>query len=299
LLGLFASSAGVAVAVEAPSVRIGMTPGIATSEAYIAEQLGYFKRAKVDVVLTQYSRTPYVLDAVLTGSLDLGLTTPQTIANAIIHGLPIRAVGTGMVFAEPAQMRCCVLKDAPINGPLDLRGGVVGVSVLNDIQSLAVFAWLDKNGVDFKSVRVIEMPFSTMADSLKRGTIQAATIAEPFMSASADELRPLPGVFETLGDHFAFQAFYTRSDFAKSHRDIVGVTMQQVYAAGKLATSQPDAVEALFATWSKSTPELVRTLPKPFFATAMQEDQYRTQLDLAFRYKMLPRVVTYRELTTN
>ncbi len=295
---LFAASSRIAAADDATAIRIACTPATATSEAYITDQLGYFKKAGLNVTVTQIAQNPLILDAVVTGSQDIGVATPLTVGNAILHGLPLRAIGTGMLYTE-SQTALCVAKDSPITNAQGLQGAVVGVAVMNEIQSLGVLSYLDKYHVDKQSVHFIEAPMQSMAGALKRGAIQAAVIGEPFITASRDDIRIIPRAFDALGNEFGFHVWYTRSDFAKKNSAALTTMMQQVYAAAKLCNTKPAAVESLMGAWSKLTPEVEHRVAQPVFATEMTEQQFKKILELATGYKLFPRPLTYRELTTN
>jgi ABC-type nitrate/sulfonate/bicarbonate transport system substrate-binding protein len=92
---------------SASAIRIGTSPASTQAEAYYAEQLGFFKQAGITTTQTFVTRSTDTLAAIIRGDLDIGLTSPQAIANAIIHGVPIQIIATAAVFAgnpPPTQL---------------------------------------------------------------------------------------------------------------------------------------------------------------------------------------------------
>jgi len=304
-LALVAAAAAAAAPLRAvaqtsvSTIRIGTSPASTQAEAYYAEQLGVFKQAGITATQTFVTRSTDTLAAVTRGDLDIGLTSPQAIANAIIHGLPMQIIATAAVFAgNPPPTQLFVLKGSPLGeDPRAYEKTTVAVQTLGDSQSLGVLAWMQQHHVDTTKIKFIEMPFPTMAAALGRGEIDAAEIIEPFAGAHKDEIRPIPHVYESLGRGFAMVSWYGTADWVSKNSSLVKQFVTAIYATAKRVNADPSSVDDLLAAFSKVPVDSVRTIQKPTFATFTDRTQYDPQLQAAAEFKYISRFVPFTELT--
>ena len=236
------------------------------------------------------------MSAVARGDIDVGSATPEGIANAIIHNIPVRIIAPGTIYVEPAALGLYVAKDSPIKGPGELARAVVGVNSLNDSQSLGVWAWMSDNRVDPSAVKVVEIPFPSMAAALKRKDIAAACIVEPFATAAKDDVRAIPGVYASLGRHWALGAWYAHADFIDKNRSLIRGLVAAIYATAKHVNSSPASVEPLLVTYTKLPLETVRAIVKPVFAERAERTNIEPQLAAAVKFKVIARPVPYEEV---
>jgi len=77
-----------------------------------------------------------------------------------------------------------VSQDSPIRSIKDLAGKRVAVNVVNSSGWMYMAALLDKNGVDPKQVRFVEVPFPEMNAPLLNRQIDAAAQVDPFTTVA-------------------------------------------------------------------------------------------------------------------
>jgi len=284
---------------QASTIRIGASAAATNAEAYYADQLGMFKQVGVTTTQTVVTRSSETLPAIIRGDLDIGCTAPQGIANAIIHGFPIQAIAAAAVFAgNPPPSGLFVANNSPLHDdPRPYQTATIAVQTLDDSQSLGVLMWLQKNHLDPSKVKFIEMPFSTMAAALARGVVQAAVIVEPFGSANKDTIRTIPHVYDSLGVRWAMVAWYARHDWVEKNRPLLKAFTDAIYATARRVNADPSSIDTLLAAYSKQTIETVRTTPHPVFGESMERSAFEIQLQGAATFKLIPRFVSYHEMT--
>lgn len=283
---------------QAATVRVGASAAATQAEAYYAEQLGIFKQAGITTVQTVVTRSTDTLAAVVRGDLDVGSTSPQAIANAIIHGFPLRIIATGAVYAgDPPPVQLFVGQGSTLNDPRAFENATVAVQTLNDTQSLGVLIWLQQHRLDTTKIKFIEMPFSTMAAALERGEVNAACILEPFASAHKDTLRAIPHVYDGLGRHWALTAWYAQRDWVDKHPALAKQFVGALYATARQVNADPAGIDALLSAYSKVPLDSVRATPKPIWAEAIERSNFEPQMQAAAEFKLISRPVSYREMT--
>jgi NitT/TauT family transport system substrate-binding protein len=284
---------------QASTVRVGASAAATQAEAYYGEQLGMFKQAGITTQQTIVTRSSDTLSAMIRGDLDVGSTTPQAIANAIIHGIPIQVIATGAVFAgDPVPVQLLVSKKAPLrNDAKAYEHATVAVQTLNDSQSLGVLAWLQRNHVSTSSVKFIEITFPTMAAALDRGEVTAACMVEPFISAHRELVREVPHVYDALGHHWALGAWYAKRGWIEKNPALAKTFVATLYATGKRVNANPASIDELLTAYSKIPLESIRVTPKPIWAEAPERSNLDPQIEAAAAFKLIARAVSYHELT--
>lgn len=278
-------------------IRVGTSPAATQAEAYYADQLGFFKAAGLTVTQTIVTRGIDSLAGVVASTLDVGMTTPQALANAIIHEIPIQVIATGAVYADPPPFQLYVEKDAPQRDARSLERATIAVQTLGDSQTLGIWAWMAQNRVDTTEVKFIEMPFGTMAAALKRGEVTAAFIAEPFASAGKDDIRPIPHVYDSLGRRFALGSYFARRDWIEKNPALVKSFVGAIYATGRKVNADQSAIDPYLATYSKIPLETIRTIVKPVWAALSERSNLEPQLQAAAKFNLISRPVSYHEMT--
>lgn len=284
------------VRAQTSTLRIGASTAATQAEGYFADQLGFFKQAGITATITTTGRGAETLEAVVRGDLDLASTTPEGVANAVIHNIPLRIVATGAIYVEPPAVGLFVVKGSPLKRPADFVNATVGVNSLNDSQSLGLWQWMADNHVDPSSVKIIEIPFASMAASLKRKDITAGCLVEPFMTAAKDDVQIVPGVYASLGRHWALGSWYAQADFIAKNSALVKQAVAALYATGKHVNANQAVVEPLLVTYTKLPLETLHAIVKPVWAERAERSNVEPQLASAARFKVISRPVAYDEV---
>ena len=165
------------------TLRVGATPNDTYAQSYFAQDAGFFTRAGLAVELQTLNNGAAVSAAVAAGALDVGVSTPVQIANAVSRGIPFVFVAAGALETPKIPVGLvCVAKNGSVRNAKDLEGKAVAVNALKTLSEVALDLWLSVNGADVTKVHAVEMVFSEMGASIERGNVAAACISEPALS---------------------------------------------------------------------------------------------------------------------
>lgn len=137
-----------------------------------------------------------------------------------------------------------------------------------------------------------------MGADLQRGTVQAAKIAEPALSAAirSGGARPFADVYGVIAPEFAnIIRFATQSWLQKNPataKELVGA----IYATARWANANPSDSAAILAYAANIDVAVVRGMPRAFYATSGDPTYGDAPLQFAARYGLLARLVTAAEL---
>jgi NitT/TauT family transport system substrate-binding protein len=283
---------------QAVAVRCATTGSTVFAQPYLAQDLGYYSRAGLNVDVSQFAGGALTITAVLTGNADIGITTPTQLGSPFSHDLPVRMIGFSAMWDPSARSTgLYIARDSPLRDAKGLEGKTVAVNALNSTNFLGVAAWLSQNGADPAKVKTVEIPFAEIAAALKRGTIDAGVLTEPFIGAAKDDVRTLsPRVFDSLGLHYAVSVWFSRVDYIRANPALIKRLMDIAYESGKFVNAHRDQANPILAKVAKMPIETINAIPPVLFAEAPDPAGTRSMLDYAYRYKMFARPVKIEEL---
>jgi NitT/TauT family transport system substrate-binding protein len=267
-------------------LRIGVTPTEVYAEAYFANEMGFFREANVDADVQTLSSGSAAANAIAGGSLDVGVTTPLLLANAIDRGVPFTLIAAGpLCTPKGPQSLLCVKASSSIRSAKDLEGKTVGLIVLKTTQELSLDAWLEANGANRRAVRRVEVTFPEMGPALERGTIDAATISEPFLTKAIKSgvARSIANPNLAIAPTFLLGAWFTTKAFAERNPELIRRFANVIYRTAKWANQNQRQSAAIITKYLKIPLDVTTTMTRTEFAEAMDLSQMQALLDASYR----------------
>jgi len=193
------------------AMKIATSPQAATAEAYVALELGTFKKYGLDVQVESLAKGAgsAVAGIVVSKSADVGEADIIAICAAAEHGIPLSLLAASNVYL-PTSVPINVLavaSNSTIHSAKDLNGKVVAAPSLEGPAKISAAKWHDDHGADLSTIKFIEMPVVTMAAALQNGTVAAGMISEPALTVAGDTVRILGRSYQD-GYGKAFQVSY-------------------------------------------------------------------------------------------
>lgn len=243
--------------------------------AYVAVDQGIFEHHGLTVDRTVIQNASYTTTALFSGSGQVGTLSPIPLIQASAGGLGLVAVAASDTVPSPIHSGVVVREDSPIKAARDLVGKKVAVAGINGALHVLTRKWLIDSGVDESKVTFVELSFSTMADALRSGQVDAVTSIDPFLTRIV-EARAGHSIFDLLNSTppGTASAFYTcTADWAKAHPDAVKAFRASLEEAGRFIAEHPDQAREILAKFTKLPAQAIQQTPFPnykFQATAAQ-----------------------------
>jgi len=271
LAGLAAAAAAPSIArgADSQTIRIGAAPTDATAEHYYAQDNGTFAEAGLTANITELRNVGALIAGVVGGSLDIITGTVVPIAQAHNKGIDLRAIAVGNVYnGPPPQAVIVVAPNSSIRTGADLNGKVVAVNGLGDLTQVALAAFIDANGGDSKSVKILEVPFSGITAALASGRIDAALDVEPFTSAAKDQVRILGDAQAAIGRGYMVTGWYAKADWLDANRDTARRFVDAILQTAKWANRNHDQSAVILAKYVGLTADVIRATPRAIYGEA-------------------------------
>jgi NitT/TauT family transport system substrate-binding protein len=254
-------------------------------EAFFAQELGMFKRAGLDVELSNLTKGQAAVEAVATGNAQIGIANTLTLAQAREHGLPIS-------WISPAAV---AVNSNPIKSARDLTGKVVGTISLSGLLRLTLNAWIDRNGGDSAAVKFVELVPAQVAPALERGTVDAATLTDPMLTAVRSQIRSIGNPFDGLGNpRIIVSAWFGSNEWLAQNPQTVTAFSAAIREAARWANDPKNAKQAT-AIITKYTGQQ-QDIGAKSYALTFEVPALQPIFDAAVKYKMLAQPITVDKL---
>lgn len=290
-----AVSASLPAWAQAATLRVGATANDTYAEAYYAQDMGFFTKAGLTVEITTFTNGAAISAAVASGALDLGISNPVQLGNAVSRGIPfVFVAGAGLYNTAAPTTVLCVAKDSAIKTAKDFAGQTIAVSALKDLTDLARSEYLEQNGVDPTSVKTIELPFSQMGPALARGTVAGAVISEPSLSASQGngQTTVFAKVFDAIAPHFLISGWFTTRDWYAKNTALAKRYAAVMYDTANWANANHDQSASILAKYSKITLATMHAMTRSTYATTLNPQLIDPMLKLAAKAKITDKLLT-------
>jgi NitT/TauT family transport system substrate-binding protein len=174
--------------VQLTKVKIVMVPLEPFAQPMYAKHRAMFRKQGIDAEFQFLSDGTQVVPTLLSGNADFaGISLPSA-ARLKSEGAGVKVVAAAAMY-NPKKADAVVVA-APgrtLRGARDLVGETLAVGSRGSPGELGAFEWLEKNGVDTDDVEIQYVPFPQVPAALKGGQIDAAVVAEPFLTLALDQ----------------------------------------------------------------------------------------------------------------
>jgi NitT/TauT family transport system substrate-binding protein len=278
-------------AADLPTLKVAIQPIEPSCQPYYAQANGYLDKAGIGVDVSTVQTSPVILQALLSGTYDIGSATVTTLALAHLKELPIVIVGPQAVVERGVvQGGIVVSASSTIKGARDLEGKTFAVSGLGTIAEFVPRAWVDKNGGDSATMKFTEVPFPTIGDAIAAGRADAGWLNEPFFTIATrkGQVKLLTTTDDAMPPVYLATAWFATAAWAKAHADLVSRFVRSMNQAGVWANANPDKVVPILVDKLKADPAMLAIGHRTTFTDKLVNAQIQPLIDIVTRYQKVP-----------
>ena len=248
---------------EVVTLTVGILPIADMAPMYLGMDLGYFEEEGLVLEPEFAQGGAAIVPAVLNDEFQIGFSNNVSLMLARQNDVPIQVIANAVYAADEelgadAPNAIMVKPDSGIASLEDLAGKTVAITTLNNLGDVTVRATLENNGVDSSTVQFVEMPFPDMNGALESGAVDAAWLAEPFitMGEGMGFVSLADPMYETYpGQSIAL--FFAAEAWLEENPDVAERFVRAMQRSLEAAADDPEAARAIISTYSPSPPEVI------------------------------------------
>jgi NitT/TauT family transport system substrate-binding protein len=255
--GFALAAAGRADAQERQKIRVTVpTPSMMFYPLYYGQEKGFFPKEGMDVEVIVTNGDGPDVDAVISGSVQFAVSTPNRLFTAFEQGRPLKAA---MMLAKRMSIECAMNKQVADklgitpDTPLEQRlKSIKGLTVAGTRPGAFTYVLLQTYGKrvglvaqkDFKLIGVGGA--NSMLPALENNQIAVGCTGSPFQELAVARGKAIAFTQNMLGkdpafDDFLFEMVYVRPDYLKSNGETVRKFLRAFLASVNDLVSTPAA----------------------------------------------------------
>jgi NitT/TauT family transport system substrate-binding protein len=249
--------------------------------AFIAKDQGLFAKHGLDVEILLIPGGGAV-SGLQSNSIQISTLPPPTMLLANEAGLDLVALaGCSIIPREGPNPALVVKAGSAIKTAQDLIGKKVAIPSIGGTLQVMTRKWAHDQGADDAKIVFVEASFLTMGDQLRGGTVDAATLPDPFLSralaaGTGQVLVPLAAGMPPNTTGIVYGS--TRA-WAKGNPVAVKAFREAIVEAVALAAKNPDLTREAIAKYTHLPPKVVAEQPLPPLKAELSDDQFQFWID--------------------
>lgn len=265
---------------------------------YYAMQKGLYREAGLDIEMIPANSGTAATAAVVSGSYELGKGSVMASLLAHLRNLPLVLIANGVTWDANAPVtEAIVAADSPIKTAADLNGKIAAATALNDIVTLGVSVWMDKNGGDSKSLKWVELPNSAEEAALESHRVDLVCPNQPQLKAALDsgKVRLIGPYMNAIAQHFVIAVYFANTEWASKNPELARSFARVTYQSAAYTNSHQSETAAMMSEVTKIPIEIIRSYARPPGATSSDPALLQPVIDMAAKYKNIPRSFTAKD----
>lgn len=269
-------SPGTASKIEKPDLTVAAVQAVTNTGLYIAAQQGLFTQEGLKVTIAPIVSSTVAIANQLKGEFDVTAGAYESYILAQAHGagaVSWRILAEGAVSKTGSQS-VLVAPGSPIKTVADLKGKTVAANILDNVGTLLIQSMLTASKVPLSSVKLVAVPFPSMAGALKRGEIDAGWFDEPFLTQAKTTIgaKVLYDTSQGATANFPISGYMSTQSWYGKYPNTAAAFVRAIQKGQTLANTNRADVDKAVPAFTKVTAAT---------AAKMTLDDYPTTLDAA------------------
>ena len=251
---------------------------------------GLFKKNGLDVEVGISSAPPTLLPAVISGAIQVGVSTAIQVAMARENGLDVVILAGASIQIHGMPGTAALARpDFAFSGPKSFIGKRVVIPGHNGVYHVMFEKYLMDGGVDPTSVTYVEAGFAQAGDMLRNNSADVALSTEPFMSRllESGQAKMVVAYFDPDQPNIFDSVFIVQGDWAAKNKAKIAAMRQAMRDGIALMAKDESLMRATETKWLKLPPDVVARSGPPSPRIDVSLDDVRFWLGVATQMQLI------------
>ena len=295
----FSLVAATRVGAQSDLIRIGAGPDDPSTPIIYAAEAALFKRAGLNVEVVKLAGASVIAAALAGGSLEIGKASSLPVITAYAKGLPFTIIGNIALWAPGHHDQAMVVSaNGPIQSAADFAGKTLAAISIQDIGTISLFAWLDQHGVDYKTLKSIEVPASAALAAMSEGRIDGDHLYEPFLSpaVASGKVRIVAYPMDAIAKEFTEVVLFANRDWVKDHGELVTRFLRVMQESTAYVGTHENDVLPLIAQFTGAQPAPIAADRHALRSVLISPADLQPVIDVAAKYGTIPKAFPAQDI---
>jgi NitT/TauT family transport system substrate-binding protein len=282
------------------TITVGTLPIANAAPMYLGMEKGFFEEENLSIEPQVGEGGAALIPSLVSGDAQFAFVGVIPAITGVAQNVPIRIVTSSDDAAETEEedwQTLVVPGGSPIQGVEDLPGKTIAVNALRGLAEVVISRSLEKQGVDYRQVKLLEVPFPEMPAALEQNRVDAALLTEPFLSAVLAEggtQIDAPSV-ETV-PNFPNGVYVAAENYIAENGDIVDRFARAMNRSLEYAQDNPEEVRRIVPTYTETPEEAAQQMRLPVFDAELDREGIELEAELTAKYGIIEEAPSYEGL---
>lgn len=274
------------------TIAVGYIPIVDCLQIYVAEGMGFFEEEGLKITKIAMKGGAAIAPALESGEVAIGWSNSVSIIIAHTKGFDFSFLTPGAVEMEARRPTHSLLvpSNSSIHQIADLYGKKVAINTLGNVNELSILALAEMNGLDGKRISLVELPFPNMEAALANNSVDAALVAEPFVTISLSNgsaKNLVPHAHAALGDRFMVASWFAKRSWIEKNPSKALRFARSIRKASEYISKHPEDVSRFLSESTKLSSDLAGKISLPAFPSSLEVTDLQKLIDMAAKYKFI------------
>ncbi|MFC4011803.1 ABC transporter substrate-binding protein [Nonomuraea purpurea] len=275
---------------EQSTIKVGVVASVESVPVVVALDKGYFEEEGLMVQPVIVAGAADAGDQVESGKLDLAQTDYATVFRLNESGRQLKIV-SALYQAAQGSFAVVVSAKSKIRTATDLKRKRIATPELEGLGTLALAVVLKRAGLTLRDVVPVETPYPDMLNAIDKGQVDAALLAEPFVTVGRDTERTrivADAMTRELANlHTA--GMTTTDQWIRRNPRTLAAFQRALAKAQRLIASDPQQVRNTLPRYMRISKAMAAGVARGSYPAKLDTTELQRIADLAHAYKFLKR----------
>ncbi|MCF6475720.1 transporter substrate-binding domain-containing protein [Nonomuraea sp. MG754425] len=273
---------------EKTELLVGVVPVPSSASLFIAEQRGFFKEEGLTVKTEIIQAPTAVMPKIVNGTMDAFMTSYVALMTINDSGAAKLKLFQHTMGGAPGISGLVVAKDSQVRTIADLKGRTVAVNVLKALGQTVVSAHAQAAGLSPDDLKFVAVPFSDQLGALSTGKVDAAWLAEPFLSAARKSgATQIADTVTGVTAGVPIDGWGVTEQWLAEHPRTAAALHRALAKAQRIAADDRKAVDAVVPAYTQIPAEVAAAMGVGSFTMEADQASVRKLADLMYGFGFL------------
>jgi NitT/TauT family transport system substrate-binding protein len=273
------------------TIRVGTLPIANAAAMYLGIQEGFFEEEGLEVEQTVLQSGNEIITGMVAGDYDFGFVGYISAGIAAARGVPVCVAtasdATGTSLEDDWQVLVAA-GDSPIQSAADLEGKTISVNGLGGVAEVMLKAAMDREGADWQTVELIEVPFPEVPAAVQAGRIDAGYTSEPFVTTVLDQGGKVAFAPQsTIAPEYPNGSYATSQQAFQEDPELMEKFEAAMTKSLDFARDNPDAIREIIPTYTQIPADVADRMRLPVYQSELKIDEIDEQMGFLETYEIV------------